>query len=423
MTAVARERLAERAGRDAMEALKADVRREAEADGGERLAGLDTSKLQEALALAEQRGDPSSAGVGRALREAGVPEDAAKHILAGAQREEEPGRSASVEVEPAPAFVVKAFRSGDLSKVFINLCGSDALPAPADWHHGSLPLEVKEHLEQLESGSASASEPVPDALRFPLSCDSGRLEPDSHNANTLTHDVVLASDIVQQAMASPRFQRFLAQLALSYVAQKSNIELQDSFKLPKRRYVGSTVRKQRIRASRTTHSDTSTSRTAPVIEEVNAAESPSASEPEFALRPVKGTTAEHDESSSLPYLSTSLSFQGKPFTTDAIVRIGVPRKRDPSDLRIAVVGDRVHIDAPDRAHSQVDLPFDVDVQQAVADIESGMRAVQVRLPRKPLSTIADEALNRQRPAATPNQEAREQHQQIKLAGTSLDDLD
>jgi hypothetical protein len=224
-------------------------------------------------------------------------------------------------------------------------------------------------------------------------------------------------------MASSPFQRFLAQLALSYVAQKSNIELQDSFKLPKRRYVGSTVRKQRIRASRTTHSDTSTSRTAPVIEEVNAAESPSASEPEFALRPVKGTTAGHDESSSLPYLSTSLSFQGKPFTTDAIVRIGVPRKRDPSDLRIAVVGDGMHIDAPDRAHSQVDLPFDVDAQQAVADIESGMRAVQVRLPRKPLSTIADEALNRQRPAATPNKEAREQHQQIKFAGTSLDDLD
>lgn len=390
--------------REASEAAAAVAQDDAQSshistDMQETLARLDTSKLQEALDRAERLGDTSTAGVQKAMHEAGVPKEAVDMLLSQAAnsplgqksgKQSQNDDAEAMEVEPTPAFVVKALTtSKPQEKVFVNVCGSDALPAPNSWSGGQMPLEVKEHLQKADEGDESASDDqsIPDSLRFPLSCDTGRLELDAHGHHIQTHDVIVASEIVQQAMLDQRFKSFLAQLAVSYVAQKAQLQLSDSFKMPKRRYVGEHVHKQRIRARN--------SAAGPTIEEVGTGEGAALKEPDFALRPSKNLA--DTDSNTLPYVSTSLSFDGTPVTSVATLRIGVPRKHKPSDVRISVIGDTVHIDAPTKAHTQVDLPFDADGSKCEADVESGSndRVVQVRLPHKPLTELVQEAKERQ----------------------------
>lgn len=68
----------------------------------------------------------------------------------------------SVEVIPEPSFVVKT--SDDTGrKVFINICGSEHVPAAGNWA-GGVPEEVKQALAQ-----QSHTEEGAEVLRFPIS--------------------------------------------------------------------------------------------------------------------------------------------------------------------------------------------------------------------------------------------------------------
>ncbi|KAL3701780.1 hypothetical protein R1sor_019802 [Riccia sorocarpa] len=74
-------------------------------------------------------------------------------------------RSNSETIIPKPFFVVKSMTSKD-EKIFINICGSLKIPAPAEWEEG-IPPEVEEALKANKENESLLDMP---SLRFPVSC-------------------------------------------------------------------------------------------------------------------------------------------------------------------------------------------------------------------------------------------------------------
>jgi len=137
------------------------------------------------------------------------------------------------DITPETGFVVKT--SDDAGrKWFINICGCSKIPAPGNWDKGKIPEKAAKALEELEE---QEGEPA-DALRFPLSCGDMRNDLDKRGDPCSVVDVVLNADVVTQCLTLRRLKVFIVELAMAWVGQKNQTELDPKYKLPHLKYKG-----------------------------------------------------------------------------------------------------------------------------------------------------------------------------------------
>lgn len=126
--------------------------------------------------------------------------------------------------------------------MFINICGSDAVPAPGGWANGAMPAEVEAALEK-----ESLTKEESDMLRFPLSLGPPQRELDKKGEPCLALDMIFNAGVLRQAQALRKLKYFIIDLALNWVDHRHGMQLDRKFKLPKMRYKGDRVLSQRIR--------------------------------------------------------------------------------------------------------------------------------------------------------------------------------
>ena len=121
-----------------------------------------------------------------------------------------------------PSFVIKTADTVDGTKIFINVCASDKVPAPGNWSTGQVPEEVScsnSLPSRLFGGFNSFSKPdspfrsLPqvqkalenrdngadaESLRFPLSCGQPKMDMDRKGQRCLTCDCIINADVLKQ---------------------------------------------------------------------------------------------------------------------------------------------------------------------------------------------------------------------------------
>eukprot|EP00798_Chlamydomonas_sp_ICE-L_P025828 gene25828-11504_t len=152
---------------------------------------------------------------------------------------------ATETITPDPGFVVKTVDDTG-RKVFINLCGSDKVAAPGNWYNGRVPDEVKSALENVDNLSDAEA----DTLRFPLSMGQAKNEVDKKGEHCTSFDCILNADVIQQAQLFRPLKVFIIELAINWIAHKTEMQLDKKYKLPKMTYKGDKIEAQRIRVDR-----------------------------------------------------------------------------------------------------------------------------------------------------------------------------
>ena len=191
---------------------------------------------------------------------------AGSSLAAAAARSPKPPPAAAQPSElctPTPGFVVKTRDAGG-RKVFVNVCGSLRVPAPGNWAGGQarasaetrvkglltspccqVPLSVKEALAA-EAANPAAGAP-PEVLRLPLACGAAREAPDAQGALCSVCDCVFNADALAASEGDSALRLLVCKLAIAAAGHKHGWELDEQYKLPKRRYIDEPVRPQRIR--------------------------------------------------------------------------------------------------------------------------------------------------------------------------------
>ncbi|KAK3275296.1 hypothetical protein CYMTET_16565 [Cymbomonas tetramitiformis] len=138
------------------------------------------------------------------------------------------------DIKPQAGFVVKT-QNDEGRKIFLNMCGSDKLPAPGNWQTGKVPEEVVNALQELNEDAEGSPN---DALRFPLSMAEPKNDFDKKGEPCTVFDVVFNLDVIKQAIAYRRLKVFIVELAIAWVGQKHNMVLDPKYKLPHLKYKG-----------------------------------------------------------------------------------------------------------------------------------------------------------------------------------------
>lgn len=154
-------------------------------------------------------------------------------LLQVTQDEERPPRTApSRAVTPKPGLCVKTWAGG--SKVFINVCHSNEVPAPP-------PLTPPE-LQRLLSSPDVAS------FRIPMSLGEPHVEQDSSGHPCTAYDVVINSAFFRTLQAEPLYLEFFLTVAMEGLGEKYGVDLGHGERrlLRNRKFLGS-IAAQRIR--------------------------------------------------------------------------------------------------------------------------------------------------------------------------------
>ena len=241
------------------------------------------------------------------------------------------------EAEIRASFVVKT-RDASGTKVFANVCGSDAVGVPEfggeAWTAGLMPREASRALEKARGREEEADDA---ALWFPMSCGEPRPDVDASGNPCVVVDVVFNSVVTRHAEAFKPLKRFLSQAALRRCREKYGAELDPEYRLPARKYAGARPpTRQWIRAN------------APVV--------------------VSSTPSAEDVlDGGCRVLEHVVDFVGRPVTSVKITAT-VPMDLDAKDVRACVVREGVTLDAPGFETRRIELPFMLDAASASARI-------------------------------------------------------
>ena len=167
--------------------------------------------------------EPALPGAGgRVMRKDGVATDAAQR----AQREGE-------EVTPVPGFVVKTKDAATEAKVFINICQSTIVGAPAPTKR-----VVNDVLQE--------------GMSMPISLGAGRVSQDKAGGEVTIYDCIVNPAVVTQATKgdlSGEYRHLVCQTAIQYISQKYARTLDQRYKLIRSKYKGEVV-SQWVRSKR-----------------------------------------------------------------------------------------------------------------------------------------------------------------------------
>mmetsp|Transcript_18266 Transcript_18266/g.31248 ORF Transcript_18266/g.31248 Transcript_18266/m.31248 type:complete len:464 (-) Transcript_18266:43-1434(-) len=139
-------------------------------------------------------------------------------------------------VQPEPGFVIKTRDLKDKSKVFLNFTHHELVES---FEEKPIPKEDAAKLGSSEKG-----------LRIPLSLGDVREDSDKKGDPVQVYDFIWNPDTVKNAQKDPAFRQIMVELALNYIKQKFDRDLDIKFTVPKMKYKGATVQFQRIRAKK-----------------------------------------------------------------------------------------------------------------------------------------------------------------------------
>jgi hypothetical protein len=139
------------------------------------------------------------------------------------------------EIYPEAMFVIKTVDDAG-RKIFVNVCGHAKIAAPGSkWGKGDqVPEEVQSALVSMEEGTNEGVE----HLRFPISVSEGRNELDKTGHGCTVYDAVFNEDVAKQAAHYKRLKVFVCELCLQWIGQKYDVNLDQDYKLPSRKYMG-----------------------------------------------------------------------------------------------------------------------------------------------------------------------------------------
>mmetsp|Transcript_5182 Transcript_5182/g.9866 ORF Transcript_5182/g.9866 Transcript_5182/m.9866 type:complete len:426 (+) Transcript_5182:169-1446(+) len=339
------------------------------------------------------------------------------------------------DITPAEGFVVKT-KDDTGRKVFINVCGSPKIPAPGNWDNGKVPAQVQEALDKMEQENQEPG----DALRFPLSCGEVRNDLDKKGEPASVLDVVLNKDIVEQCASLRRLKVFVIELAMAWVGQKHQLELDAKYKLPHLKYKGSAPAQQRIRidpkcliheldepedaepafplltkaraptvplppqglrqAAQATSQVMppplpSTPATATSFSFASSTTTPGAASSQRAYQHESGAPGGGGGGGLLPTLKARVVFENRP-VTEAVVKIELPGRRRASDVTVAVVHEGVDVQVVGAAPLHVSFPFMVDAQRSKTTLQlpstdSDPAVLTIALPYRAYGCAVEEA--------------------------------
>jgi hypothetical protein len=138
-------------------------------------------------------------------------------------------------VQPTAGFVVKT-KDKNGEKVFINMTMHELVD---EFEEKPIPEGDKEKFGGSDTG-----------IRIPLSLGTKREDFDKKGSTAQVYDVIWNPKTIERCKTDPQFRQVVVELALNYVNQKFNHELDMRFILPKMKYKGKTVEFQRIKAKK-----------------------------------------------------------------------------------------------------------------------------------------------------------------------------
>mmetsp|Transcript_13516 Transcript_13516/g.40869 ORF Transcript_13516/g.40869 Transcript_13516/m.40869 type:complete len:286 (-) Transcript_13516:281-1138(-) len=272
-----------------------------------------------------------------------------------------------------------------------------------------MPDEVAAALDRLASVGDSPTDT--EALRFHTSIGEGRQDTDHTGAPCTVVDCVVNSAVMEHAEHLRTLKTFVSLLLMSSVAKKLGVRLDErGYKLPRMRYKGAAgpqpqhIRKDpRSLVEEVVDPKSSTPgfalrldrkpRPAAAPGKAAGASSPTAapaarSQPGRDAKPAATSTVAPTAADS--GLSHSVRFEGSPAEAAVVEVRGAAGASPPTpaEVRVSVCCEQVTVCLAGSRTLQVQLPFAVDADKAVAEVGAGGGAlVTIRLPYQPYSAI------------------------------------
>ena len=275
------------------------------------------------------------------------------------------------QVTPTPGFVAKtrsATRQG--AKVFINVCSSEHVDAPAP----------------VESGEDASSEEV--QMRIPLSLGPPREDLDKNGDVCTVYDVVFHPDAVEGALKEAEFRSFVMQLTVHQIEQKykDEVSLEMSYPKLKGNYKGIAPLPQFMRkkgvppppppGSAPAVDDASTAQQGggggakPLVEEMAAPSAESLPAPSYAVEPRRVGAGSGDP--------------------DALsIKVHLPHVDDASAIELRMSSESLELLVPSMCALSIQLPRVVRVPPAAASFEAERKILSLLLKADVAATIDD----------------------------------
>ncbi|KAI8422501.1 hypothetical protein MSG28_006317 [Choristoneura fumiferana] len=156
-------------------------------------------------------------------------------------------------VKPRPGFCVKTFTKPDNKKVFVNICLTEAIPAPRDI--------TNDELMQILSSED------PSSYRVPMSLGEGRTEPDKSGAPATVYDVAINPEFFKKIEKDDLFQTFFLTVVFEGLQDKYQFEIEmQKFNVLKNRKSIGTLQSHRIQVRDVKHCEETVK---PLIEEID----------------------------------------------------------------------------------------------------------------------------------------------------------
>ncbi|KAJ0401890.1 hypothetical protein ATCC90586_009012 [Pythium insidiosum] len=186
-----------------------------------------TMKAQVAAASTGSSAEPSMLDLIKNASSSGAApmDDAFKPRFPGNKVMEKDGLGAQQEgiyIDVEPGFVMKTTDMGRKSKVFVNVCQSDA-------------IQTFSQRKQLDENGEEQ-----EGIHVPLSLGPPHEVTDKSGASAIAFDVAVNTQVIAdcQKDTTGSFRNFVCELAIEYIDQKHKVKLDARYKLPKMKYAG-----------------------------------------------------------------------------------------------------------------------------------------------------------------------------------------
>ena len=144
-----------------------------------------------------------------------------------------------IEIHPKPEFCLKLRKQSDDSKIFINVCSHEKIPAPKDKSEEELAHLVQQILKDDD-------ESMMIDYRVAMSIGEPHME-SSKDDLCVAYDVVLNGQFVKKTLHSEAHFTFLLHMLFQGIASKYGCEFKDNWvKLKNKKYFGDKIQKQFI---------------------------------------------------------------------------------------------------------------------------------------------------------------------------------
>ncbi|XP_030842216.1 PIH1 domain-containing protein 1 [Strongylocentrotus purpuratus] len=286
----------------------------------------------------------------------------------------DPSQSEVNVVTPEPGVCIKT-KDNSGKKVFINLCKTTEMPAPAD-------MKESELIKLLDSDELSD-------YRVPLSIGEPHAEIDNSGNGCTAYDVMINNEFFEKVEKSNLFKGFLMSVVFEGLEQKYNILLQRGWsQMKKRKCLGTlhqhhlrTKSKPRILDMGSTHEDSqqyspqdNQQSSKPLITEISS-----------DVKSSKVTEVIDTNSEKAPepkYIIMREPIDGHP--EFLVVDVELPGVKTANTLTVDLGEDRILLHAHPKAyHLDIYLPFDVDQDFSGSQFNRDTQTLTLTLPVQP----------------------------------------